>query len=145
MSFFPDKPKNDLCKTYEGKTCIDSLRGFISNLPDTIEDGTIHGSSNNWKQHLLKDFDKIEKQNHLAHGRGQMGISISPDGRIEDYTWSFGQKTTRRLQKWCKDIMYNPKDGIYIAVTIHSPDLIIGEDCFANKIFMRADESVEEE
>tara|TARA_R100000353_G_scaffold168352_1_gene130853 strand:+ start:572 stop:985 length:414 start_codon:yes stop_codon:yes gene_type:complete len=137
MSFFLNPPPS--CKIYEGRTCIPSLRTFIFQLPDIIEDGTIHGSTNKWKQNLLKDFEKIEKQNHLAYGRGQMGIEISSDGRVVDYTWSFGQKTTRRLQKWCKQTL--SKGSTFVAVTIHSPDWVIKDDCFKQSF----DESVEEE
>ena len=137
MSFFFNPPAS--CKIYEGRTCIPSLRSFISQLPDIIEDGTIHGSPNKWKLNLLKDFDKIEEQRHLAYGRGQMGIQISSEGRVKDYTWSFGQKTTRRLQKWCKQTL--PTGSTFIAVTIHSPDWVIADDCFKQSF----DESVEEE
>lgn len=137
MSFFHE-PEKASCKVYEGKTCIASLRTFISALPDTIEDGTIHGSSNKWKQNLLKDFNKIEKENHLVYGRGQMGIQISAEGRVGDYTWSFGQKTTRRLQKWCKGRLHNTEGGTVIAVTIHSK---VEDDCLKQSF----DESMEEE
>ncbi len=137
MSFFVNPATS--CKIYEGRTCISSLRAFISRLPDIIEDGTIHGSPNKWKTNLLKDFDKMEKQNHLAYGRGQLGVKISSDGRVVDYTWSFGQKTTRRLKRWCQNLL--PENGTFIAVTIHSPDWVIKDDCFKQSY----DESVEEE
>ncbi len=140
MSFFFE-PEKASCRVYEGKTCIPSLRTYISCLPDIIEDGTLHGSPNKWKANLLKDFNKIEEQRHLAYGKGQMGIQISAEGRVMDYTWSFGQKTTRRLQKWCKGKLYNTVGGTVIAVTIHSPDWIINEDCFKQSF----DESMEEE
>tara|TARA_B100000424_G_C22755478_1_gene407923 strand:+ start:133 stop:552 length:420 start_codon:yes stop_codon:yes gene_type:complete len=139
MSFFVNPPPN--CKIYEGKTCIPSLRTFISQLPDTIEDGTIHGSPNKWKLALLKDFNKIEKQNHLAYGRGQMGIQISAEGRVMDYTWSFGQKTTRRLKKWCEQRV--TAGSTLVAVTIHSWACHDKEDCIKQSFAF--DESVEEE
>jgi hypothetical protein len=138
MSFFANGTEQASCRVYEGKTCIESLRAFISPLPAIIEDGTIHGSSNKWKANLLKDFTKIEKQNHLAYGQGQMGIQITAEGRVSDYTWSFGQKTTRRLQKWCKGKLNNTKGGTVIAVTINSK---VEDDCFKQSY----DESVEEE
>ena len=92
MSFFFE-PEKASCKVYEGRTCVESLLNYVTKLPDEIA-----GDHNKWKEALVIDLHKINKNNHLAYGKGQMGVQITSEGRVTDYTWSFGQKTTRRLQ-----------------------------------------------
>jgi len=142
MSFFHE-PEKASCKVYEGRTCLESLLDFVTKLPDTIEDGTIDGSHNKWKETLVIDLHKIAKNKYA--GKGQMGVQITSEGRVIDYTWSFGQKTTRRLQNWCRGKLYNTKGGTVIAVTIHSKDWVIADDCFKTVSDDSVDESMEEE
>ena len=139
MSFFFE-PEKASCKVYEGRTCVESLLNYVTKLPDEIA-----GDHNKWKEALVIDLHKINKNNHLAYGKGQMGVQITSEGRVTDYTWSFGQKTTRRLQNWCKGKLYNTKGGTVIAVTIHSKDWVIRDDCFKTVSDNSVDESMEEE
>ena len=113
---------------------------YVTKLPDEIA-----GDHNKWKEQLVIDLHKIDKNNHLAYGKGQMGVQITSEGRVLDYTWSFGQKTTRRLQRWCRGKLYNTKGGTLIAVTIHSKDWVIADDCFKMASDNSVDESMEEE
>jgi len=132
MSFFYE-PEKASCKVYEGKTCIPSIRAFvIHHCPET---------DNYWRHRLLKDLDKMEERKYLLAGNGQIGIQIDRDGKMIDYTWSFGQKTKRRLKQWCKGKLYNTNGGVVIAARIDSPILVIREDCLKQPL----DDSVEEE
>ena len=139
MSFFFE-PEKASCKVYEGRTCIESLLNYITKLPDEIA-----GDHNKWKEALVIDLHKIDKNNHLAYGKGQMGVR-SEERRVgKECRSRFGQKTTRRLQKWCKGKLYNTKNGTVIAVTIHSKDWVIADDCFKMASDNSVDESMEEE
>tara|TARA_R100000406_G_scaffold7684_1_gene5054 strand:+ start:16397 stop:16795 length:399 start_codon:yes stop_codon:yes gene_type:complete len=132
MSFFHE-PEKASCKVYEGKTCIPSIRAFvIHHCPET---------DNIWRDKLLKDLDEMEERKYLVKGNGQIGIQIDRDGRLIDYTWSFGQKTKRRLSVWCRGRLYNANGGIVIAARIDSPTWVIREDCLKQPL----DDSVEEE
>ena len=146
MSFFHE-PEKASCKVYEGKTCIPSIRAFvIHHCPEFVKFSELHlpfkeGTDNKWRHKLLKDLDEMEERKYLVAGNGQIGIQIDRDGRLVDYTWSFGQKTNRRLKQWCKGRLYNTNGGIVIAARIDSPTWVIREDCLKQPL----DDSVEEE
>ena len=59
MSFFFE-PEKASCKVYEGRTCVESLLNYVTKLPDEIA-----GDHNKWKEALVIDLHKINKNNHL--------------------------------------------------------------------------------
>ena len=81
----------------EGWTTIESVERFVNNRLE----------SNGVKSHTSKLRDDVKKwidEQYRYHTRGLLGIVIDKSTLIVDnYTWSFGQKTDRRLNTFKQD------------------------------------------
>tara|TARA_R100000152_G_C6776823_1_gene206231 strand:+ start:625 stop:1050 length:426 start_codon:yes stop_codon:yes gene_type:complete len=114
-------------KIIEGKTTPESLLKYLNEFLDGQGEVSIcaHGIE------LRKDIQKWIDENHMKYGMGQAGIVLVIDhdeGKryIENYTWAFGQKTKRRLNKFVKkykgifeSLNYEYRENIMLALEIY--------------------------
>ena len=81
----------------KGSTCPESIKRYLSRLIEINPDG-----EHEWTAKLIESTEKWVDENQFDYGNGQLGFSVEDD-RVNHYTWSFGQKTKRRMYTFVKE------------------------------------------
>ena len=91
----------------EGWTTIESVERFVNNRLECNDEQevTINGAKK--KSYTTKLRDDVKKwidEQYRYNTRGLLGIVIDKSTlTVDNYTWSFGQKTDRRLNTFKRD------------------------------------------
>jgi len=87
----------------EGYSTFDSVEKFLHTLNN--DDVTIDG---NLTDKLRKDIETWKENMYDNYSKGLLGAVICGETReVNEYTWSFGQNTKRRLSKFKKSYVNN--------------------------------------
>ena len=118
----------------EGKTTPESLLKYMNEFLEDQDEVNICDNGIEFR----KDIQKWIDENHMKYGMGQAGVVLvidhNEDNRhIANYTWAWGQKTKRRLNKFVKVCMediesFNHEHREYIMLALEMYESLEGKD-----------------